>query len=189
MHIYASLILLILVAAIVVVSLLVRRHRLQTKGVTLHANALLHRDAQALYLRLRMALPQYLIFANTSLAVFIQAQGGKGSGASLRQAELASHTTDFLICSSDFRIVAAIDLDNTAKNRVASSHSTRLLREASIPVLHWTASNLPTIRDIQEAVAELETVHLLMVSLHRNSGHSSKANFDNNTSSRHERRS
>lgn len=190
MLIHALLILLILVSVTLTAWLLLRRRRLQTRGVTLHANTLLHRDSQALYLRLRVALPQYLIFANTSLAVFIQTQGGTRLGAYLRQAELAAHTTDFLICNSDFRVVAAIDLDDISKNQAASNQSTYLLQEASVPVLRWTTANLPTVRDIQEVVAELETAHLLMVSLNKSSGLGSRADSDNdnNASSRRERR-
>lgn len=189
MPIYALLTLLILVSVILTVWLLVRHRHVQTRGVTLHAHTLLHRDSQALYLRLRVALPQYLVFANTSLAVFIQTQGGTRLGAYLRQAELTAHTTDFLICSGDFRVVAAIDLDDISKNHAASDQSTRLLREASIPVLHWTTANLPTVRDIQEAVAELETAHLLMVSLSRSSELNSSTGSGDSASSRRERRS
>lgn len=190
MLIYASLLLLMLATIMLMTWVLVRRsRRLKAAGTTLSATSLLQHDAQALYLRLQTALPQYLIFAHVNLAVFIQAHGGTRYGISLRHAELSTHMADFLICSSDFRIVAAIDLDNIGKNRSFSDRCIRLLREASIPVLHWTTVNLPTVRDIQEAVAELETAHLLLVSLQKSASHDNRPGIGCGSRNRRERRS
>jgi hypothetical protein len=122
---------------------------------------MLHRDAQAMYLRLRAALPQYLIFARANLGAFIEVRGNSKSAMSARQAELARESADFLICSSDFRVVAAVELEDVVNGRSLSDRSGILLRAAEIPVLRWTTVSLPTIRDIQEAVAELETLRLL----------------------------
>jgi hypothetical protein len=43
------------------------------------------------------------------------------------------------------------------------------MRAAEIPVLRWTTVNLPTIRDIQEAVAEIEAARLLRIGMKKHS--------------------
>lgn len=185
---YISLISLILISAMCIAWLVIQRHRQQKNPATLQALPMLHRDSQALYLRLRTALPQYLIFASTSLDMFIRAQGDNRLSVAQRQAELASYTVDFLICNSEFRIVAAIDLDEFGKNRAVCDQGSRLLQEASIPILRWTAANLPTGRDIQEAIAELETAHVLTASLRKTPDTPNSTNLGGSAWSRHEKR-
>lgn len=133
--------------------------------VTLQAKDMLHRDAQALYLRLRAALPQYLIFARASLGAFVEACGDSRAAIAAKQAELDQQTADFLICSSDFRVVAAVELEDVIGGRSNQARSSALLRAADIPVLRWASVSLPTIRDIQEAIAELETLRLLRLGM------------------------
>lgn len=143
----------------------VHRYWPRAPRVTLHARDMLRRDAQAMYLRLRAALPQYLIFARASLDAFVEARGADKAATAAKQAELARQTADFLICSSDFRVVAAVELEGVVGAREHGRKSAALLRAANIPVLRWNSASLPTVRDIQEAIAELETQRLLRIGM------------------------
>jgi hypothetical protein len=140
-----------------------RSHRPSTAGTILHPRDVLQRDAQAMYLRLRTALPQYNVLARASLDAFVEVRGNSQAAVRTRQAELARQTVDFLICSGDFRVVAAVELEDSLHGRDSREHgsASTSLRAAAIPVLRWTTASLPTIRDIQEAVAEVETLRLI----------------------------
>lgn len=133
----------------------------KARSTTLQPRNILQRDAQAMYLRLRAALPQYIIFARASLVAFVEVKGKNRAAVAARQAELASQTVDFLICSSDFRVVAAVELEDVVHGRSSHEQGGALIREAAIPVLRWTTANLPTARDIQESIAEIETLRLI----------------------------
>jgi|SRR5690625_179376 len=135
--------------------------------VDLRVKDMLHRDAQAMYLRLHAALPQYLIFARASLGAFLEARGESKSVTSSKQIELDQQTADFIICSSDFRVVAAVELEDVIGGRTGPGRSSLLLQAAEVPILRWTSASLPTIRDIQEAVAELETLRLLRIGMEK----------------------
>lgn len=165
MTIYALVSLLILPPLAVLAWWCVHRFWPRSHRVSLHARDMLHRDAQAMYLRLRAALPQYLIFARASLGAFVEARGDSRAATAAKQAELARQSADFLICSSDFRVVAAVELEDVVGGRSGLARSSALLRAADIPVLRWTTVSLPTIRDIQEAIAELETLRLLRIGM------------------------
>lgn len=165
MTIHVLFALLLLPLAIVAGWWSVRRFRPRTYSTTLHARDMLHRDAQAMYLRLRAALPQYFIFARANLSAFVEVRGGGRSATLARQAELAQQSADFLICNTDFHVIAAVELEDVVGSRSMANRSGELIRAAEIPMLRWTTASLPTVRDIQEAVAEIETLRLLRASM------------------------
>lgn len=140
-----------------------RRGR-RSSSARLYPRLILEPDAQVLHARLRNALPQYFIFAQASLGRFLEAKAPSRELAARRQLELDGHCADFLICGSDFRTVAAVELADVLKTRRGGERARQLLREAGVPVLNWNTVNLPTVRDIQEAVAELETLRLISLS-------------------------
>lgn len=161
MNLYLLFASLLLPLAAIAVMWRYRPRKRRAAAATLCSRDMLQRDAQAMYLRLRTALPQYMIFARASLSAFVEVKGSNRTAVQARQAELAGKTTDFLICSGDFRVVAAVELEDLVRGRRHDERCSALLREASIPVLRWTTISLPTIRDIQEAIAEVETMHLI----------------------------
>ncbi len=116
---------------------------------------------QALYQRLCQALPQYAIFSETRLGSFLEVSGADKVWASRRQQELAGLSVDFLICNSQFQVIAAVLLDDVFRIGPGRERVAGLLREAGVPLLRWTSVNPPTVRDIQEAVAEVEMLRAL----------------------------
>lgn len=151
-------------AAIGVTAWLLRPRR-RAAQARLQPCIVLDQDAQSLYTRLRTALPQYLVLPHVSLGAFIEAKAPRRDAARERQRELACFSADFLICGSDYRVVAAVELEDVVRGRQGREAAAALLREASVPLLRWTTVNLPTVRDIQEAVAELETLRLIHLTL------------------------
>lgn len=140
--------------------------RRPARPVELYVRPVLEQDFGVLFARLRLALPQYVILGPVSLASFVQTKSLGGAGVAAARAELARHTVDFLICGADYRIVAAVELEDILHGRRADGQRSRLLRQARVPLLRWNTVNLPTLRDIQEAVAELETLRLIHSARH-----------------------
>lgn len=155
--------LLLLPLLLMLACMLLLPRRRKTVEVKLYPRPLLENDSSALFRRLRTALPQYVVLSRVSLAAFLEAKGGDSGSMAAARADLAQQVVDFLICTADFRIVAAVELDDVLRGRRSHEQSARLLRQAAIPLLRWNTVNLPTVRDIQEAVAELETLRLIQV--------------------------
>jgi len=137
------------------------RRPLRAAGGKLAVRLPLPEESQTLYQRLHNALPQYAVLSETRLGAFLEATGPDKLAAARRQQELAGLSVDFLICNGEFQVIAAILLDDVFRAATGRERAAALLREAGVPVLRWTSVNLPTIRDIQEAVAELETLRVL----------------------------
>jgi hypothetical protein len=148
-----------------VLGVVLRTARRPRSRARLQARDLLQRDGQAMYLRLRAALPQYIILPRPSLAAFLEVKGGNKSSSRAMEAELTRQTVDFLICGNDFRVVAAVELEDVIRGRRDHEKGASLLRQAAVPVLRWTTVSLPTIRDIQEAIAEVETLRLISLGM------------------------
>jgi hypothetical protein len=136
-----------------------RRRRPQPFEVS--ARPVLHKDARTLYTRLHKALPQYVILSRVRLSDFLEPKAEGKRGLAAAQLELDRQTVDFLVCTEELRVVAAVELDDVLQIRPPEACCGKLLRRASIPVLRWNTINLPTQRDIQEAVAELEALRLI----------------------------
>lgn len=161
MTLYALLAVMLLPLVLLIAAAVGWPRRRAPQPVNVSARAALPKEARALYTRLRTALPQYVILTRVRLSDFLEPKAEGKRSLAAAQAELERQVVDFLICAEDFGVVAAVELDNVLQIRPPEAQYGKLLRRASIPVLRWNTINLPTQRDIQEAVAELEALRLI----------------------------
>jgi very-short-patch-repair endonuclease len=100
---------------------------------------------RALYQRLVQTLPNHIVLAQVHLRQVLEFQRGRRSQAianSFNQLSL-----DFLILNPDTSIVAAVELDDathTRENRrQADARKSHALKSAGVPLIRWSAKNLP----------------------------------------------
>lgn len=110
------------------------------------------------YQKLIEALPEYIVLAQVQLSSFIKVDRSKliSSRTYAWQNPISQQSVDYLICTKDFSIVAAIELDDkthlSAKAIKRDDKKTRNLASAKIPLIRWHAELMPSIQTIQQTI-------------------------------------
>lgn len=102
-----------------------------------------------LYARLVRAFPGRVVFAHVPLSRVLDLDAlACQCSADLASRELAASSADFVLCASDFRILAAIGLEERCAGAAApprfSPHTQACLHRANIACLALDRRNLPT---------------------------------------------
>lgn len=104
---------------------------------------------QTLYFRLTKALPEHIILAQVNLPRFIETKNSSFK----YYAKIKELSIDFLVCSKDFSITAAIELDDSSHNRTKQKErdekKNKALKAAGIQLIRWNIKTLPDERKIQ----------------------------------------
>ena len=118
-------------------------------------NELMSRVELILYQRILEALPEYMVFSQVAMnrIVFSEEKGVRGKTNFSHYGKIRDKSIDFLICDSESRLIAAIELDDyshTYEHRQkADMQKNDALKEANIRLIRFQASKLPTIADIR----------------------------------------
>ncbi len=106
--------------------------------------------------KLLSAFPDLFIFSQVSFSRFIDAKNGNRKENFARFAEVRQKVADYLICSKDFDIITAIELDDRSHQPEKDKNRDALLTEAGIPTLRRYLKDLPSKTDMQNTVYELK---------------------------------
>ncbi|MFZ2267626.1 MAG: DUF2726 domain-containing protein [Azonexus sp.] len=114
---------------------------------------LLNDAEQELYMRLLEAMPNMRVFAQVGVAQLAQLRGRIDAQ---RLRNMASRGVDFVICNSDFGIVAAIELAWPAPAGEAFSEDEKQAALASlgIPLIIFRPNQLPDADAISREIAD-----------------------------------
>lgn len=105
-----------------------------------------------LYVRLRQALPEYLIFSQVQLCRLIDVDPEADKQAWFNRINRMS--VDFVICAPDgATIMAAIELDDSSHERAdrlkADSKKDKALVSAGIRIIRWPVRGMPNSQQIR----------------------------------------
>ena len=102
---------------------------------------------QAMYFRLRDALPEHVVLSQVAFSAVLTAKGRATRNRFDRK------VADFLICSKAFEVVAAIELDDASHKGRARQDTEReqLLTGAGYRVLRY--GQVPNVLDVQRDIA------------------------------------
>lgn len=110
---------------------------------------------QVLYHRLCRALPEHMVLAQVGLSRFLAVRRGHDARAWFNRINRMS--VDYLVCTKDASVVAAIELDDDshrAPDRAAADEKKELaLKAAGVRLLRWRVDALPDEAAIQAALA------------------------------------
>src|SRR5574343_1136468 len=114
---------------------------------------LLNDAEQILFRRLREAMPNMLVFAQVGVAQLAQLRGRQEAR---RLSSMLGRGVDFVVCGTDFGIVAAIDLawptDDGAENS-PEEEKRRALQRLGIPLIVYRPNQLPDPDSLSREVA------------------------------------
>lgn len=114
---------------------------------------LLNDAEQILYYRLCEAMPKMQIFAQVGVAQLAQLRGRLEAR---RLNQMAGRGVDFIVCGSDFGIVAAIELawpTETSGENSPEEEKRRALQSLGIPLIIYRPNHLPDAETISREIA------------------------------------
>lgn len=110
---------------------------------------------QVLYFRLCKALPDHIVLAQVGMSRFLSVRRGHNARAWYNRINRMS--VDFLVCTKDASVVAAVELDDASHqhpDRVSADEKKELaLNAAGVRLLRWRVGALPDEAAIQLALA------------------------------------
>jgi very-short-patch-repair endonuclease len=116
---------------------------------------LLTEAEQVLYRRLQEALPSHIVFAQVQLLQVVRFKGRTRELSVMNR--ISQLSLDFLVVTSDTRVVAAIELDDSshdrAERKASDARKTHALKSAGIPLLRWSVRKAPDAEAIRLAIA------------------------------------
>lgn len=113
---------------------------------------LLNDAEQILYFRLCEAMPRMLIFAQVGVAQLAQLRGRREAR---KLSAMLGRGVDFVVCGSDFRIMAAIDLawlGNDGGQNSPEEEKRRALQSLGIPLIVYRPNQLPDPETLSKEV-------------------------------------
>ena len=129
------------------------KKRQQSEAYSYRTKKLLSNPEQILFYRLREALPEHIILAQTQMSRFLTvADSGKGRQSALNKILMKS--ADFLVCKKDFSVIAVIELQDETHRRSNRQKSDEFKRaalgSASLPLIEYNVKNMPSVEEIRE---------------------------------------
>lgn len=114
---------------------------------------------QILYFRLCQALPDHMVLAQVGMSRFLSVRRGHNARAWYNRINRMS--VDFLVCTKDASVVAAVELDDASHqhpDRVSADTKKELaLKAAGVRLLRWNVSALPDEAAIQRSIATVSS--------------------------------
>jgi very-short-patch-repair endonuclease len=110
---------------------------------------------QVLYSRLCQALPDHIVLAQVGMSRFLAVRRGHNARAWYNRINRMS--VDFLVCTKDASVVAAVELDDASHqhpDRVSADAKKELaLNAAGVRLLRWNVGAMPDEAAIQRSIA------------------------------------
>jgi hypothetical protein len=112
------------------------------------------------YHRLVEALPDHVVLAQVQLASFISVDKSliDRTESYKWQNPLSQQSVDFLICSKEFSIVTAIELDDKSHNNEYAikrdEKKNSSLAAAKVPLIRWHAERMPLNEEIRQEISK-----------------------------------
>lgn len=117
----------------------------------LEARPPLSQEEQVVYWRLCEACLGYVVLSQVALAQLVEVKEPARREAVFNR--YRRMVIDFVVCTTDFEVVAAIELDDgrttTPGRAAANERKAAVLRAVEIPLLHFTVRDLPTAGELR----------------------------------------
>jgi hypothetical protein len=106
---------------------------------------------QVLYQRLVSALPEYRVLSRVPVSSVLGVRRGHDAQTWTRRIRHLQY--DLVVCAQDATVLAAIELQDSARRGETSTSADRIIERASnaagVPLMHWQASALPEHAEIR----------------------------------------
>ena len=110
---------------------------------------------QVLYFRLCSSLPDHIVLAQVGLSRFIAVR--RGHDARAWHDRISRMSVDYLVCSRDATVLAAIEVDDASHRQpdrlLADARKEKALVAAGVKLIRWNLNAMPDAAAIQAAIA------------------------------------
>jgi very-short-patch-repair endonuclease len=107
--------------------------------MAIHCKKLQTNNEEALYKRLKEALPEYHIFAQVQLSRFIDVKKGHDFNQWFNRINRMS--VDFVVCDESLKVLAVIELDDSSHRdphrQKQDDKKNKALKSAGIKIIRW----------------------------------------------------
>ena len=109
------------------------------------------------YHRLVESLPEFIVLAQVQLSSFLKVDKAQTNNKNFYKwfTPISQQSIDFLICSKDFTIVAAVELDDKTHLKIKAKERDNKkndnLEAAKVPLIRWHAEAMPKSEEIKQA--------------------------------------
>ena len=128
----------------------VSRRRQRTPTISVRPRPVLDGARRRLYETLQAGLPNHRVLARVPFSVFLEPRGKPPLA-------LGDQIADFLVCDSQFRVVAVAELADGRQHRERDA----LLRDAALPLVRWAPDTLPVASEVRETIRDLESLRAM----------------------------
>lgn len=110
------------------------------------------------YHKLIEALPEHIVLAQVQLSSFLKVDTKQIESGDYRTwfNPISQQSIDFLICTKDFSIITAIELDDKTHNSPSAierdTKKNENLKAAQVPLIRWHAEKMPDLETIKQAI-------------------------------------
>ncbi|MDI9347371.1 MAG: DUF2726 domain-containing protein [Methylacidiphilales bacterium] len=146
----------LLIVAFVIYRLL---KRTESKPEFVQKSPILSKPEQILYEALIKAYPSHVVLAQVSLNQVVQVDPNivNYSQRLVQFNKINGKALDFVVCSTDYTICLAIELDDSShkqKNRIRSDQEKdEALKSAGIKLIRFSVSRIPSVSELQQLIA------------------------------------
>jgi hypothetical protein len=130
------------------------------------ARAPLTMREQFLYHRLSVMYPEHIILAQVALSQIIDVSPGTSNRQAIR-GKFKQLVADFVLCRSDFSIVAVIELDDPSHaqlhRRDADARKTKAVESAGLTFVRISAGPIPSETDLRRVIQQDATAAQVVV--------------------------
>jgi Protein of unknown function (DUF2726) len=153
---YVALLVLVLLVVAVITVVVVKKGRLlgdTDKSWPFYARKLLSQPEQVLYHRLVSSLPEHIVLAQVQVSRILGVK--KGFNFHQWNNRINRLSYDFVVCSKDSTVVAAIELDDKSHDSICRAETDKKKEKATssagILLIRWHVKTLPDRAAIQAA--------------------------------------
>ena len=147
---------LIVLVILVVVVMVLKNRKPTVRGDEkwpFYAKKPLSAPEQILYFRLVKALPDHIVLGQVQLSRFLGVK--KGENVMQWNNRINRMSVDFLVCTKDASVVAAIELDDKSHERkdrvIADEKKDKVLNAANVKIIRWNVKSIPDEGLIKQA--------------------------------------
>lgn len=102
--------------------------------------------------RLVTALPDCYVFPQVSLSALIESVSQDPKKANSDRLRIAQQRADYVICDSQCKVIAVVELDDKTHSRTKDETRDGRLKQANIRTIRFQSRNKPSIETIHAAV-------------------------------------
>src|SRR6266853_1834825 len=153
-----TVVILLIFALVVFLAILKRRNRLAagSRPWPFYVKRLLTQPEQVLYHRLVKSLPNHVVLAQVQMSRVLGVK--KGFNFHQWNNRINRMSYDFVVCTKDSTVVAAIELDDKSHESSSRAETDKKKEKATssagVRLIRWHVKALPDKADIQAAFAE-----------------------------------